>query len=313
MSLLSALKRPGPSGFGYGSTAEEVVAGLDLTGKTFLLTGCSSGLGFETLRVLTSKGARVLATARSREKAAEACAQVCGHATPVPCELADPGSVLACVEEVKAMGVSLDGIIANAGIMALPKLKKAHDYELQFFTNHVGHFLLVTGLLETLSPTGRVVMLSSAAHKMAPSSGIDFDNLSGSRGYVSWRAYGQSKLANLLFAKSLARRFEGTERVACAVHPGVIKTNLGRHMGAMQNAVFGLGVPLFLKSVEQGAATQVWAAAHPDGARLSGKYLADVNEAASRKDADNLQLQDRLWERSEAIAQDLSQQHPRAA
>ncbi len=130
---------------------------------------------------------------------------------------------------------------------------------------------------------------------------------------MAWRAYGQSKMANLLFAKALARRFAGTDRVAVALHPGVIKTKLSRHMGVVQNALFGLGGPLFLKTIEQGAATQVWAAAHPDGARLSGRYLADVNEAPCRSDADDTDLQDRLWERSEAIARELAQQERSAA
>ncbi len=306
MSLYAMLKRPGPSGFGYGSTAEDVVAGVDLSGKTFLLTGCSSGLGLETLRVLTSRGAHVIATARSREKAAKACASVSGQSTPIPCELADPASVLACVAEVKALGVVLDGIIANAGIMALPKLQQACGYELQFFTNHMGHFSLVTGLVDSLATNGRVVMLSSDAHRMAPSVGIELDNLSGERGYSGWRAYGQSKLANLLFAKALARRFEGSERVACAVHPGVIQTQLGRHMGAFLNAFYGLGTLVAFKNVPQGAATQVWAAAHPDAAEMSGKYLSDVNAARCRKIADDTDLQDRLWQRSEEIAAELS-------
>jgi WW domain-containing oxidoreductase len=195
MSLLTMIKPNGPSGFGYGSTAEGVTAGLSLDGRTYLLTGCNSGLGFETLRVLTLRGAHVVAAARTLEKAWAACASVKGPTTPVACELAEPASVRGAVATVKALNIPIDGIICNAGIMALPKLNQAYGYELQFFTNHVGHFMLVTGLIETLAADARVTILSSSAHKFAPKGGIEFDNLSGEKGYSAWRAYGQSKMA----------------------------------------------------------------------------------------------------------------------
>ncbi len=301
MSLYELFTSKGPSGFGYGSTAEQVTAGLDLKGKTYLVTGCNSGLGHEALRVLTLRGAKVVGTARTVEKAREACATVKGETVPLACELSDPKSVRACVAAVKAAGLQLDGIIANAGIMALPKLQKAFGYELQFFTNHIGHFILVTGLLDALTPEGRVVMLSSAAHKGAPKGGIQFDNLDGSKGYGDWANYGQSKIANLLFAKELARRFQGTRRTANAVHPGVIKTNLGRHMNPLAGLVFGIVGPLVLKSVPQGAATEVFVATHPSLAGVSGQYFADCNVAKPRADAEDAELAKKLWEVSEQI------------
>jgi WW domain-containing oxidoreductase len=301
MSLVALIKPKGPNGFGYGSTAEEVTAGLSLQGKTILLTGCNSGLGLEALRVLALRGARVVGTARTLEKARAACDGVKGTAVPLACELSDPSSVRACVEAVKRQGLALDAVVCNAGIMALPKLEQAHGVELQFFTNHIGHFMLVTGLLDRLAADGRVVMLSSGAHNMAPKEGIEFDNLSGEKGYAGWRNYGQSKMANLLFAKELARRFAGTRRTANAVHPGVIKTNLGRHMSPVASLLFGAVGPLFLKSVEQGAATQVYVAAHPAVASTSGAYFADCNVARSRPDADDPALAARLWEVSERI------------
>jgi NAD(P)-dependent dehydrogenase (short-subunit alcohol dehydrogenase family) len=215
MSLLAILKGKGPSGFGYGSTAEESTQGLDLSGRTYLVTGANSGLGLETVRVLSLRGARVIAAARTAQKAQAACGGFGAKVHPVACELSDP----ACVAAVKAYGAPLDAIILNAGVMGLPKLQQAHGYELQFFTNHIGHFILATGLLGQLADKGRVVALSSSAHQFAPNAGIEFDNLSGERGYSPWRAYGQSKLANLLFAKELARRLAGTGKTANALHP----------------------------------------------------------------------------------------------
>jgi WW domain-containing oxidoreductase len=256
MSLYQLLKPKGPSGFGYGSTAEQVTEGLSLEGRTILVTGCNSGLGQEALRVLALRGARVVGTARTLGRRGRLRRR--GKAVPLACELSDPASVRACVEAVKGAGLRLDAVICNAGIMALPRLEQAYGVELQFFTNHIGHFMLVTGLLDQLAADGRVVMLSSGAHSMAPREGIQFDNLSGEKGYQGWRAYGQSKMANLLFAKELARRLAGTKRTANAVHPGVIKTSLGRHMNPIAQAAFGLVGPLALKSVARGAATEVW-------------------------------------------------------
>jgi WW domain-containing oxidoreductase len=301
MSLYSLLKPNGPSGFGYGSTAEEVTDGLSLRGKTMLVTGCNSGLGLETLRVLALRGARVLGTARTLDKARAACGAVTGETVPLACELADPRSVRACVEAVKGQGLWLDAIVCNAGIMALPKLQQAHGMELQLFTNHVGHFILVTGLLDRLADGGRVVMLSSRAHEMAPGEGIRFDDLSGQQGYQAWQAYGQSKMANLLFAKELSRRLAGTGKTANAVHPGVIKTNLGRHMNPVARVAFGLVGPLALKSVAQGAATQTYVATHPSLAGVTGQYFADCNVARPRRDAEDPALAARLWEVTEGI------------
>jgi WW domain-containing oxidoreductase len=305
MSLYAMFTSKGPSGFGYASTAEQVTEGLSLAGKTFLVTGCNSGLGQEACRVLVLRGARVIGTARSVDKAKTALAPFGGTTIPLACELSDPTSVRACVASVQREGLRLDGLIANAGIMALPKLEQAFGYELQFFTNHIGHFMLVTGLLEQLADAGRVVMLSSSAHTMAPKVGIEFDNLSGSKHYGAWANYGQSKLANLLFAKELARRFVGTKQTANAVHPGVIRTKLGRHMNPVATAAFGLVGRLVLKTVPQGAATEVYVATHPSLADVSGAYFADVNVARSRADGDDAALAKKLWDVSEQIVAEL--------
>lgn len=306
MSLYELFTSKGENGFGYGTTAEQATEGVSLAGKTMLVTGCNSGLGLEAMRVLALRGARVVGTARSTEKAKEACASVKGSTIPMACELADPASVRACVAEVKRQGLKLDAIIANAGIMALPKLEKAFGSELQFFTNHIGHFMLVTGLLEQLTDDGRVVMLTSSAHTMAPKGAIEFDNLGGDKDYGAWKMYGQSKMANLLFAKELSRRFEGTKKTANAVHPGVIRTNLSRHMNPVANRVFGVFGSLFQKSVPQGAATEVYVAASPKAAGITGKYWADVNVAKPRNDAEDAAVAKKLWEVSESIVAKLA-------
>jgi NAD(P)-dependent dehydrogenase (short-subunit alcohol dehydrogenase family) len=308
VSLYSLIKRSDPSGFGYGSTAEDVTAGISLTGKNILITGCNSGLGFETMRVLAVRGAHVIGAARTLEKATLACASVVGQTTPIACELSNPSSIHHSVRTVAGMSLSLDAIICNAGIMALPKLTQAYGYELQFFTNHIGHFILVNGLIGALTKSGRVVVLSSAAHRFAPKGGIEFENLSGNGGYRPWGAYGQSKFANLLFAKELAKRFSGSGKVANAVHPGVIHTNLGRNMGmsAVSSVFYGVGNALFLKSIPQGAATECFVAVNPAAAESTGCYFADCNVIDPRADANDTSLAKRLWEVSEKIVAGLS-------
>jgi WW domain-containing oxidoreductase len=305
MAPLTSFRSPAATGFGRRSTAEDVTEGLSLTGKTILVTGCTSGLGQETCRVLSLRGAHVLGTGRTLAGAEYACATLPNKGTAYACELADPDSVRACVARIRRSGHRLDAIIGNAGIMALPTLQQAHGYELQFFTNHVGHFMLVAGLLDHLAEDGRVVMLSSLAHSLAPKGGIQFDQLSGERGYSPWRHYGQSKLANLLFAKELQRRFAGTTKTAYAVHPGATQTNLARHMGRSVAWFTQVAGPLFLKNVAQGAATTVFAAVHPQAPALAGHYLADCNAARPSRNAEGEALARQLWEVSERIVQNL--------
>ncbi len=300
MSLIALIKgRRGASGFGHASTAEEVTAGIDLSGKTALITGVNSGLGQETARVLAMRGAHIIAVVRSMEKAETAAASM-ADATPVACELSNPDSVRACVKSVLDTGREIDMLICNAGIMALPTLKQEQGYELQFFTNHIGHFVLVTGLLDALSETARVVMLSSTGHKLA-NRGIELDNLSGEKDYSRWRAYGRSKLANLLFAVELARQFEGTKRTANAVHPGVIRTNLGRHMNGAMNAAYAATDFVYAKNVPQGAATTCYVATNAALSTVSGKYFADCNLAKPSRHGRDTDMARRLWQASEEL------------
>lgn len=304
MSLLSRLKGAGPSGFGYASTAADVTRDLDLSSLTILLTGCNAGLGLETLRVLGRRKARLIGTARTESKAEAACAEAEGEALPLSCDLGEPESVRRCIERVKQNAPKLDVIICNAGIMALPELTQAYGYELQFFTNHIGHFMLVTGLLDRLSERGRVVVVSSEAHRRAPRTGIEFDNLSGDVGYQPWTAYGQSKLANLLFTRELARRLPRPGQTANAVHPGVINTTLTRNTPFWVRAGLRTLSPLALKSVAQGAATQCYVATHPR-MLANGEYFSDCNVKIPSALARDRGLALRLWQASEQIVRDL--------
>jgi NAD(P)-dependent dehydrogenase (short-subunit alcohol dehydrogenase family) len=306
MSIAAMLKGKGPNGFGYGTTALEVVAGCDLTGRTMLVTGCVSGLGLETIRALASRGARVVAAARPVARARAACEGLGAVASkggflPVACELGEPASVRACVEAVKREAGPLDAIVCNAGIMAPPTLQQAHGYELQFFTNHIGHFILVTGLLDRLAPAGRVVVTASNAHRRAPA-GIEFDNLSGGRGYVPMRAYGQSKLANVLFTRELARRLGSGGRTANCLHPGVIATNLMRDVPAVGRLAMALAAPVLLKTPAQGAATQCYLATNPAVASVTGRYFRDCNPAEPFPMGKDDAMAARLWQVSEQIA-----------
>ena len=290
--------------FNRRSTASEVTEGIDLRGKTILITGVGSGLGQESLRVLTQRGAHVIAAARSREKAREACQQVGGKTTPVACELSDLDSVRACADEIGALGVPIDVLMCNAGIMAPAHLQQKMGLELQFLTNHLGHFVLVNRLLPQLknAAAGRIVMLSSMAHQRTPRGGIDFDNLSGARGYDAWSFYGQSKLANILFAKELSKRLAHSAVTANALHPGVIRTNLGRSMGGLMSTLIAGMAKFIERTIPQGAATQCYVATHPDIERVTGRYFADCSEKTPSAHARDPALAQKLWRASEELS-----------
>ncbi len=288
--------------FGSASTAEEVTDGIDLRGKLALVTGVNSGIGFETMRVLAKRGAEVIGTARTRAKAEVACRNAAGRTIPLACELESPASIRACAEDVVRLGRPLDLLIANAGIMALPKLELVNGVEKQFATNHLGHFLLTRLLAGPLDAAAapRVVVVSSAAHFQAPAGGVDFENLDGARGYSPWRAYGQSKLANVLFARSLARRM-GSRGTANALHPGVIGTNLARSMNPLLTFAMGLFMRPFSKSIAQGAATSCYVATSPELDGVSGEYFSDCAIARASRYADDEALAERLWTESERL------------
>ena len=294
------------SPFTSSSTAEEVTAGLDLTGSTVLVTGATSGLGLETMRVLALRGAHVLGTGRTLEKARTACESVTGQTTALALELTDFSSVSDCAAAVRELGVPIDALVLNAGIMALPELEQVYGLEKQFVTNHLGHFLLTNLLLDQVRAArqGRVVVVSSSAFKWADETGIEWDNLSGERDYDSSRAYGQSKLANSLFSLELSRRLQGSRATANAMNPGAVLTNLQRHAPAWAVKLGDLLGPAFMKSPAEGASTIAYLAAHPLVSEVSGRYFIDCNPVSVGGNTENAEMAARLWEVSTELTRD---------
>ena len=291
--------------FNFHSTAEDVTNGLDLTGQTFVVTGSNSGLGKESIRVLAMRGAGIIACARSIEKAQDTMTELGIDGIPIACDLADLNSISAAVQSIRDLNTPIQCIIANAGIMALPTLKQVHGYEIQFFTNHVGHFHFVTGLVDSLTDNGRVVILSSRAHAYARKHGMEMDNLSGERDYNDWRMYGRSKLANILFANSLNKRFEGSCRRANSVHPGVIKTNLGRHVLDREGMYERIQQTIPLKNIPQGTSTQLLVATHPELEGIGGHYFSDCQIAKTIPQGEDEALAEELWNVTETLIRNL--------
>ena len=282
--------------FNKRSTADDVLAGLDLSNKTFLITGCASGIGFESMRALSARGATVIGLARTQTRADLACQSVSGDTVPIACEHSDFKSISAAIHTVRNLNTDIDAIIANAGIMTPPSANPICGVESQFFINHLSHMYFILGLEDKIkADTGRLVIVSSGAYKAAPKEGIDFDNLSGGKNYSPMKFYGQSKLANRTFANIMAKRLGSKNITANALHPGVITdTKLFRNTPT----IFKWLAKLFNKSIAQGAATQCYLAAHPDLADVSGGYYSDCREKKANKLADDAEFQEKLWETS---------------
>jgi NAD(P)-dependent dehydrogenase (short-subunit alcohol dehydrogenase family) len=284
------------SSFGPTATAEEVTAGIDLAGKTIVVTGCNSGIGLETMRVLALRGAHVVGTARTLERGQEACASVQGRATPVVLELSDFDSVVACANAIRALETPIDGLVCNAGVL-LTELQQVRGLEMQFVVNHLGHFILVNRLLDRLiaAPQGRVVVVGSMSHRQVPPGGIQFDNLSG-QGWER-QAYGHSKLANGLFSLELSKRLAGTRATSNALHPGVVATNIMRNMNFTPPAGGGFA----FETPAQGAATSCYLASHPSLAGVTGLYFVDCNPAEQSDLQKDPAMAARLWRVSEEL------------
>jgi len=298
------------SPFGRYSTAEEVVQGVNLEGKNIIVTGCNTGIGLETARVLAQRGAHVIMACRDVNKT-EAIAEGLRKDAPGGVEvgelnLADLASVRKFAESFNASNRPLHVLINNAGVMACPYMKTVDGFENQFGTNHLGHFLLTNLLLPRLKEgaPSRVVSVSSEGHKFGS---IRFDDLQFEKGYSSWGAYGQSKTANILFAQELAKRYAKDGIYAYSLHPGaIIDTDLARHFALARVP----GVRLLLKpfewlgaskSIPQGAATQVYLATGSDLESANGTFFYDCHQGTPAAHATNEETASKLWEVSSKL------------
>jgi NAD(P)-dependent dehydrogenase (short-subunit alcohol dehydrogenase family) len=290
--------------FGNRATAEDVSQGIDLKGQVFLVTGCNAGIGLEVSRVLLLRGAFLIACARTVEKAINAL-QTFGidNFLPVECELSDPESIKKCIEIVSSK-YKLDGIIANAGIVKnypysdRAKLHMANGYELHFFVNHIGHFLLITKLLPYLTENGRVVTMSSIMHGFGK---IDFNNLKGEKKLAIDYYYANSKLCCVVLAQELNERFKGTNKRAFAVDPGFVETDALIRNTKFERLFFKtFNCILDVKTPSRGAATSVFAAIHPLASAPNTSCLKNCSE--SKVKAKILPGTGKLlWEESEKI------------
>ncbi len=278
--------------FGATSTTDEVLQGINLSGKRMLVTGVSAGIGVETARALVAHGAQVIGAVRDLAKAQGATEQIRvqaargGSLELIQVDLASLDSVRRCADGLLAAGKTLDVIIANAGVMACPKGTTVDGFETQLGTNHLGHFVLVNRIASLLRPGSRLVNLSSAGHRYAD---VDLEDPNFERSpYAEFTAYGRSKTANALFAVEFDRRHKVNGVRAAAVHPGVIQTELARHLTreALETLIAGINAsqpqgsaPFSYKSIPQGAATSVWAGFVADAETVGGRYCEDCHVA----------------------------------
>lgn len=287
-------QKPIGSRFNGASTAQEVVAGIDLSGRSAVVTGGYSGLGLETTRALAGAGAAVIVPARDRAKAERTLAGI-DNVRIEAMDLTDPASIAAFAERIVASGAPVSILVNSAGIMATPLARDAYGHESQFSTNHLGHFRLAAGLWPALvkADGARVVSVSSRGHQIGP---VDFDDHDfRARAYDKWQAYGQSKTANALFALGLDRRGAAYGVRAFSLHPGVILTDLARHLSEAEINSFDVydengnrrvDPSRDLKSPEQGAATSAWAATSRQLDGLGGVYCEDCEVALPQNEAE---------------------------
>tara|TARA_R110002072_G_scaffold121598_1_gene255484 strand:- start:201 stop:1220 length:1020 start_codon:yes stop_codon:yes gene_type:complete len=286
--------------YNASSTAEEVTRGMDLSGKTALVTGCNSGIGHETMRVLAQRGAHVFGTGRTLAKAQEACDSVSGKTTPVALELTDFDSCIACAKSVAAQTGSLDMLILNAGIGSFTEFELINGIEKIFVVNYLGHVVLTMNLLPLVQAAdhGRIVHVGSQmGYRSVPEGGIDFDNLRGEAEYEASLAYGRSKLANALFSLKLSTMLDPAETISNAVHPGFVKSNIGRNATGIVGFLYNNAATIIQKNVGEGAATQVYVATNPLVAGVSGAYFEDCNpvKITVPNQVFDKALADRLW------------------
>ena len=297
--------------FGFASTADEVIAGIDLTGKTAVITGASGGLGLQTAAILAGAGAEVIAAVRDPDTFRRSAAFTDNFPNPsavesVAVDLASLAGVHAAAANIARHHRRIDILINNAGVMFTPQMSTTDGFEYQFGINHLGHFALTTALLPQLraASEARVVTVSSQAHQVW---GLDISDINFERRpYDPFLAYGQSKSANVLMTVELHRRLGADGVTALAVHPGTCATDLIRYMDRDTfKKLFAMGGAEFepenLKSVQQASATTVWAATAPHLHTHGGAYLADCQISAASSAATDPDTAAALWELSEQM------------
>ena len=290
--MISEQQKPVNSGFGAKSEPNEILEGIDLTGKVAMVTGGYSGIGLETVRGLRDSGARVIVPARRTDVAKSELSGVVEENDIIEMDLADPYSVMNFVNEFNSSGISLDILINNAAVMACPQMQTKEGWDLQFAVNHIGHFILTKGLLPRLAKSGeaRIVTLSSTGHKL---SGIQWDDIHFDKSYDKWKAYGQSKTAASLLAVEVNTRMKDEGIKTFSVHPGGIFTPLQRHLEKEEMIALGwLGedgelsemAAANFKTPTQGAGTSLWCATSPMLNDISGVYCENCDVAERQEE-----------------------------
>lgn len=309
MQIMWWFGRKGASGFSSSSTAEEVTHGIDGSGLTAIVTGASNGIGKETARVLALRGVNVVMAVRNMAAGRDVREEIVkeipsAKVDAMELDLSSMVSVRKFASNFNSSGHALNILINNAGIMATPFILSKDNIELQFATNHIGHFLLTNLLLDNMKKTarkssreGRIVNVSSEAHRWTYNEGIRFDKINDKSEYHGYKAYGQSKLANILHSNELARQLkeDGVNITANSLHPGVIATNLFQHNIISSGFMAGVGKLLF-KSVQQGAATTCYLALHPQVKGVRGEYFSDGNLAKASSKGKDVELAKKLWD-----------------
>ncbi|KAF3549182.1 hypothetical protein DY000_02009841 [Brassica cretica] len=300
----------GASGFSSSSTAEEVTHGVDGTGLTAIVTGASSGIGVETARVLALRGVHVVMAVRNTVSGAKVkqdiLNQVPGAKLDVmELDLSSIESVRRFASDYKSTGLPLNILINNAGVMACPFMLSKDNIELQFATNHLGHFLLTKLLLDTMKNTsreskreGRIVNLSSEAHRFSYPEGVRFDKINDVSRYSSISAYGQSKICNVLHANELARQLkeDGVNITVNSLHPGAIMTSLWRHFNSYLAGAVSALASYFIKTIPQGAATTCYLASSPQVAGVTGEYFRNCNITKPSSFGQDSELAKKVWD-----------------
>ncbi|XP_065114630.1 retinol dehydrogenase 12, like [Paramisgurnus dabryanus] len=274
---------------------------VTLDNKTVIITGANTGIGKHAATDLAKRGARIIMACRDMEKANAALKEVIeasGNQNVVTCrlDLADTKSIREFAEKINTEEKQVNILINNAGVMVCPYGKTADGFEMQIGVNHMGHFLLTYLLLDLIksSAPARIITVSSMAHKWGA---INLEDINSEKSYDKRKAYSQSKLANILFTRSLAKRLEGTGVTTYALHPGVVQTDLWRHLSKPEQAVMWMARP-FTKTSVQGAQTTIYCAVAPELDKESGKYYSDCAPANCTQAALDDDMAQRLWELS---------------